>query len=206
MRLWLRALARRLSYANVTATFALVIALGGASYGLVITGGQIKDHSITGRDIRDHSFGSRQLRHSSIGGYVIKESRLAKVPRARRADTVGGFSAGQLRLHCPAGTRAVGDGCVELAARAPEPYSNAKVQCESAGRRLPSHQQLVGLTDDPDMRLTPGGELTSDVYPSSSDPGRLDVLFVKDEVGSVGLTPDTFAGRKAFRCVVDRSN
>jgi hypothetical protein len=84
--------------------------------------------------------------------------------------------------------------------------TRTKVQCESAGRRLPSHQQLAGLIDHADVRLAPGGELTSDVYPSGSDPGRLDVLFVKDEIGSVGLTPDTFAGRKAFRCVVDRSN
>jgi hypothetical protein len=206
MRLWLRAVARRLSSANMTATLALFIALGGTSYGLVITGGHIKDHSITGRDIRDHSLGSRQLKRSSIGGYAIKESLLGKVPRARRADTVGGFTVDQLRLHCPRGTRAVGDGCVELIGRAPDSYSNAKVQCESAGRRLPTHQQLTGLIDDPDVRLASGGELTSDVYPSSSDPGRLDVLFVKDEVGSVGLTPDTFAGHKAFRCVVARSN
>ena len=52
----------------------------------------------------------------------------------------------------------------------------------------------------------PGGELTRNVYPSSSDPGRLDVLYVTDAVGSVALTPDTGAGGKAFRCVADPLN
>jgi hypothetical protein len=36
--------------------------------------------------------------------------------------------------------------------------------------------------------------------------GRRGVLYVKDEVASVGLTSDTFAGRKAFRCVAHPSN
>jgi len=54
--------------------------------------------------------------------------------------------------------------------------------------------------------LAPGGELTSNVYPSSVDPGRLDVLYVTDRVGSVALTPDTAAGGKAYRCVTDPLN
>jgi hypothetical protein len=56
------------------------------------------------------------------------------------------------------------------------------------------------------VQLAAGGELTSNVYPSSSDPGRLDVLYVTDQVGGVGLTPDTGAGAKAFRCVADPLN
>jgi hypothetical protein len=52
----------------------------------------------------------------------------------------------------------------------------------------------------------PGGELTSHVYPSASTPGQLDVLYVTDKGGSVALTPNTFAGRKAYRCVADPLN
>jgi hypothetical protein len=52
----------------------------------------------------------------------------------------------------------------------------------------------------------PGGELTSAVYPSTSDPGQLDVLYVTDKVGSAALTPNTFEGAKAFRCVTDPLN
>ena len=56
------------------------------------------------------------------------------------------------------------------------------------------------------ISLAPGGELTRNVYPSSSDPGRLDVLYVTDSVGNVALTPDTAIGAKAFRCVTDPFN
>ena len=54
------------------------------------------------------------------------------------------------------------------------------------------------------MTLAPGGELTSDVYPSSTDPGRLNALVIVDQVGGVALTPDTGAG--VYRCVTDPLN
>ena len=59
---------------------------------------------------------------------------------------------------------------------------------------------------EPGVTLAPGGELTRNVYPSSSDPGRLDVLFITDSVGSAALTPNSAAGAKAFRCVADPIN
>jgi hypothetical protein len=55
-------------------------------------------------------------------------------------------------------------------------------------------------------QLASGGELTSDVYPSGSTPGKLDVLYVTDAVGSVAITSNTGAGGKAFRCVADPLN
>jgi hypothetical protein len=197
------------SFANVVSLVALFVALGGTSYGLAtgaIGSREIKDNSVRGKDVRDRTITHRDVRRNGLGGSSIRESRLGKVPRARRADRLGGLSARELRVQCPPGTRSVGDECVETSLRPAAAYGSAKVQCESAGRRLPTHQELVALIDDADVSLASGGELTANVYPSSSDPGRLDVLYVKDEVGAVGLTPDTFAGRKAFRCITDRSN
>jgi hypothetical protein len=57
-----------------------------------------------------------------------------------------------------------------------------------------------------EITLATGGELTSDVYPSTSTPGQLDVLYITNEVGNVGITPDTAAGAKAYRCVADPLN
>jgi hypothetical protein len=54
--------------------------------------------------------------------------------------------------------------------------------------------------------LAAGGELTSDVYPSTTTAGRLDVLYITDQIGSVALTPNSGAGGKAFRCVTDPLN
>ena len=57
----------RLTYANVVATLALFIALGGSSYAAVtITGREVRDDSLTGRDIRDGSVRARDLRAGTL--------------------------------------------------------------------------------------------------------------------------------------------
>jgi hypothetical protein len=57
----------RLTYANVVATLALFIALGGSSYAaLKISGGEIKAHTITGKNIKRNSLGRRQVKESSL--------------------------------------------------------------------------------------------------------------------------------------------
>jgi hypothetical protein len=72
----------------------------------------------------------------------------------------------------------------------------------AAGRRLPSHGELRAALAA--VQLAPGGELTSEVYPSSRE--TPDVLVVTDQVGTIAVTPDSDAGAKAFRCVADPSN
>lgn len=72
------------------------------------------------------------------------------------------------------------------------------------GRRLPTHGELMAALTAVD--LAPGGEMTSNVYPSSLDSGRLNDVYITDEVGSAAVTPDTYEGRKAFRCVTDPLN
>ena len=196
-------LRRKLSYANVVATLALFVALGGSSYAAL---------SLTGRDIQDGSLTARDMKRDALGGKRIKESRLARVPRARNADRLNGVTAARLLLRCADGTVPVYDVCVETTARGPAPYRSAAVACEGTdrvtgpGRRLPDHDELMTALGEPGITLAPGGELTRNVYPSSSDPGRLDVLYITDSVGSVALTPDTAPGAKAFRCVADPLN
>lgn len=192
---------KRLTYANVMSTLAVFIALGGSSYAAYsISGSSLKDRSVTGRKIR----------HNSLSGVQIRESTLATVPRARNAARLGGVTAGDLKIKCPSDTFPTADVCIERTARAPAAYGSAVLACMQVGtpagpgRRLPTHSELLaGFTAvDP----APGGELTSNVYPSSAAPGEVDTLFVADKVGSVGLTPDTAAGAKAFRCVTDPLN
>jgi hypothetical protein len=199
----IQALRRRLTYANVMATLAVFIALGGSSYAAL---------TVTGRTVKNGSLTFRDLRRDTLGGSRIKESRLGTVRRARNADRLNGVTADRLLVHCPQGTFPVSDVCVETAARGPAPYGTAAVVCEGTdrsagpGRRLPSHDELMTAIGDAGITLTPGGELTRNVYPSASDPGRLDVLFVITDTGGVGITPDTAAGAKAFRCVADPRN
>lgn len=194
----------RLTYANVVATLALFIALGGSSYAV---------SKISGSQIRNASIAGKKLKRNTLGGARIKESRLGTVPRARNAGRVGGLSAQQLLLRCPQGTLAAADVCVETQPRAPNTYNTAVVQCGGTdgpprpGRRLPTHGELRRAFDLDQMGpIAPGGELTSEVYPSGSRPGSVDVLYMTDELGSVGVVQDGPGGEKAFRCVADPLN
>jgi hypothetical protein len=197
-----KAIRQRLTYANVVATLALFVALGGSSYAAL---------TITGRDVSNGSLTYRDIKKNTLGGSRIKESRLSRVPRARNAERLNGVTAGRLLVRCPKNTVPVSDVCVETTIRGPAPYGAAAVVCEgiertaTPGRRLPNHDELTTALGEPGISLAPGGELTREVYPSSI-PGRVDVLYITTDVGNVGLTPNTAAGAKRFRCVTDPLN
>jgi len=193
-------LRRRLTYANVMSTLAVFIALGGSSYAAF---------TISGRSINNRSIPANKIKRNSLTGREVRESRL-NVRWARNADRLGGLTAAELRVRCPRDTFATADVCVERSPRSPAAYSSAVLEClqvgtpASPGRRLPTHGELIAALTA--VSLAPGGELTSNVYPSTSDPTQLDVLYVTDQVGSFALTPNTGAGGKAFRCVTDPLN
>jgi hypothetical protein len=196
-----RKLRHHLTYANVMSTLAVFIALGGSSYAAL---------KISGSDLKNRSVPAKKLKRNSVTSKEVRESRLKRVPSAKHADRLGGFSAAELRIRCPIDTFPIADVCVERTARPASSYGSAVLEClvidtpASPGRRLPTHGELRAALGA--VTLAPGGELTSNVYPSGAVPGRLDVLYVIDQVGGVALTPDTFEGRKAYRCVADPLN
>jgi hypothetical protein len=184
-------LRRRLTYANVMATIAVFVALGGSSYAaLRLSGSQIRDRTISGK----------KLKPNTLGGTRIAESRLGAVPRARNADRVGGKTAAQLTTGCPPDTIAFMAGCVERTPRPAGTYSGAAGTCESAGRRLPTHQELRGL----DLPLAPGGELTANVYPGP-DATTLNVLVARG-ISAYEVVPDRGGNERAYRCVAAPGN
>ena len=210
----LKKLRQHLTYANVIATLALFIALGGSSYAALHVGSrEIADNSIRSRDVRNHSLTRHDLARNTLDGTVVHESTLGRVPRAAsaaNADRLEGVTAADLKLQCPSDTFASADVCVETQPRSPASYGSAVLTCSFAGpanglgRRLPTHGELRAALAAVDP--APGGELTSEIYPSSSAPGEVDVLYVTDKTGGVAVTPDTGAGAKAYRCVTDPSN
>jgi hypothetical protein len=83
------------SYSNVTATLALVIALGGGvAYAATISGKDIKNHSIGAIDIKDDSIHAGQLAGGSVGSAEVIDGSLhlrdlnAEVRRAMRKSVV----------------------------------------------------------------------------------------------------------------------
>jgi hypothetical protein len=60
-------LKRQLNYANLVATLALFLALGGTSYAAIkVTGKNVTDSSLTGKDVRDGSLTSKDLKRGTI--------------------------------------------------------------------------------------------------------------------------------------------
>ena len=180
----------------------MFIALGGSSYAaLKISGSEHQEPLDPGEEAQ------AQLDHGQGGPRVA-----AAACRARgRADRLGGFTADELRIRCP--ERHVPDrrrlrrahaarGRRPTAARS----SSASVVGTPAGpgRRLPTHGELMAALSAVDARARRRADFGR--LSVGSNPGRLDVLYVTDQVGSVALTPNTAAGGKAFRCVTDPLN
>src|SRR4051794_3546984 len=70
----------RPTYANVTATLALFIALGGGAYAATA-------NSIGSRQLKKNAVSGLKVRDNSLTGADINESTLGKVPSAAVADT-----------------------------------------------------------------------------------------------------------------------
>lgn len=94
------ALTERLTYANVTATLALFLALGGVSIAAVkalpkgsVGTPQIKNHAITTRKLHAGAVTAATVKANSLTGTQINESQLGEVPAAARADTAASADA-----------------------------------------------------------------------------------------------------------------
>lgn len=65
------------SYANVTATLALIIALGGTSYAAIrVSGKNIVNNSVSSVDVRNNSLRGKDVRNSTLTGADVKNSSL----------------------------------------------------------------------------------------------------------------------------------
>jgi hypothetical protein len=195
-----KGLRSRITYANLTATLALFIALGGTSYAAV---------KLSGRDIKAPS---RNYQRNSVNGAAVKETSLGTVPKAREAVRLDGVEAERLLVRCPEGTIPAADTCIETQARPAAPFHSAMLECagiesqSGPGRRLPTYNELAVALTHEQIALAPGGELTSEVYPSASSPGEVEALYVTTKTGNVALTPDNFTAPKPYRCVADPLN
>jgi hypothetical protein len=90
-------LRNRLSYAGVTATLALFIAIGGSAAAgaqALITGRDVVDHSLTGVDVANHSLTGADIRAGSLGSDSFSAAALANLRGAQGAVGASG-AAGQ---------------------------------------------------------------------------------------------------------------
>ncbi len=75
----------RLTYANVMATVAVFIALGGSSYAAItITGKNVKNRSLTAKDIKKSSLTTREVKNRSLLAQDFKAGQLPAGPRGQQ--------------------------------------------------------------------------------------------------------------------------
>jgi hypothetical protein len=208
----------RMTYANVVATLALFVALGGTSYAVLhIRSGDVVDNSLRSRDIRDNTLRSRDVRdrtlrardlgRDSLGPGVVQESSLGTVPRAANADRLGGATAQDLKLRCPADTVAKAGVCIETTARPPDGFLGAINLCDAAGRALVSMPELDRFLRSAEPLPQP--EWTSSVYRNTGNgPNPFDELeaVLLGAGGNVSYDRVYQAVQHPFRCVALPSN
>jgi hypothetical protein len=78
-----RKLRGHLSYANVVASIALFVALGGASYAAIT----LPRNSVGPKQIKKNAVTGKKVKNRSLSGADIDLSKLGKVPSAANADT-----------------------------------------------------------------------------------------------------------------------
>lgn len=77
----LRSVLSRLSYANVVASLALMVALGGtATAAVVITGRDIRDGTVTGADLANNTVGTKKIRDGSL---LVRDFQRGQLPRSQ---------------------------------------------------------------------------------------------------------------------------
>ena len=105
----------RLSYANVTATIALVLALGGTAYAAVkITGAEVKNGSLSGEDVANQSLSGADVQNLSDADF--KGGRLlaadGTTERVQVNGTIDPDGTGGQVATCPSRMVATGGGFV----------------------------------------------------------------------------------------------
>ena len=197
-------LRQRLTYANVMATVAVFIALGGSSYAaLQIDSGDIANNSVRGVDVRNRTLSDRDVKRNGLTGRSIRESRLGRVPRAREADRLGDLTAADLLLRCPDGTFVIADVCVETTPR------SAVVVWRGGGRLRDYGANPESRSAASDVRgAASGAQRRPARRQGANSPPRsiprprcqasVDVLVVTDQGGSVALAAEHRSGRQGI--------
>lgn len=89
---------RHLSYANVMASVAVFVALGGGAYAAV---------HVNGKDIENGTIAGKKLKRNTLGGKQINEKRLGEVLRARFARRAGSAASASTAASATTATRAI---------------------------------------------------------------------------------------------------
>jgi hypothetical protein len=198
----LERLVGRLSYANVMATIAVFLALGGGAYALqgknTVDSGDIKPNAVTASDIAPDAVTASDIAPNSVGSAEIKPNA------ARSADVqdnglTGRDIADQSGVDTCADSVRFGDLCVRVENYA-RPFFNAYAHCGNLDMRLPSFAEAAALVHN---RTVPGIDEQELFWTDEYDSGTT-VVVVN---GAAGLSnSSTSFGSNETVCVTTPSS
>jgi hypothetical protein len=126
-----------LSYANVVASIALFVALGGGAYAAIT----LPKNSVGSKQIKRNAVNGKKVKNLSLSGADINLSKLGKVPSAREADRAA--AADSASLAGVAGALAAPEAWHEVGTPGEPPFESG------AGNHLPENGfETVGFFKD----------------------------------------------------------
>jgi hypothetical protein len=169
----------RLSYANVMATIAVFIALGGSAVAAKLV---LPKNSVTSKSVKDGSLKGKDLANGTITGDKVAANTLS----------AANINQSTLSLPCPSGTTKAAGICFDSTERSSQGLDGAMTTCGQANRFLPTVAELRTLHLQAGVSVF--GEQASDLGQDTSH----------SALGSdngLSVSTDTSFGRP-FRCAV----
>ena len=133
----MRRIRKHLSYANVMATVAVFIALGGSAWALA-------KNSVGARQLKKNAVTTKKIKNEAVSSAKIKKNAVTAAKIADGAIGAAQISA-SLHLQCRSGTQYLQGSCIENNPHGTLPYGNAQVACQDLGGRLPNPSELFTL-------------------------------------------------------------
>ena len=206
----------RLTYANVTATLALIVAVGGASAFAAtqlaknsVGAKQLKKNAVTTAKIKNEAVTAAKVKKGTLTGTQINLASLGTVPNATNAanaEALNGQSASQLasasKLHCPSGMTLYDGVCYQEAAKSATFWSNANTTCWAEHLRLPTFGELLGFEYNNFTKSPPPEWTEPEWFTGSQDY----VWTVSASNGGSGWGTASPNDSYAYRCVTLASN
>ena len=200
----------KLTYANVVATLALFIALGGGAYAAI----HLKKNSVGTKQIKKNAVTSSKI----MNGAVTKTKISASAQAALKTTPNGSVTAANLSpdltasltAHCPSDLRRAGGICFEDSLRPAATFASALQACASAGRWMPSLGELVLVFDH--LGAPQGSQWVATQYVDSNGANTsfLGTLLSENASREIGFGYDSADSAiphpQPFRCVTSVTN
>jgi hypothetical protein len=164
----LNSIRRHLSYANVMATIAVFIALGGSAFAVKV---KLKANSVSTKNLKASAVTEPKLADGAVtsgklAANAVNAGKLAdgSVTGAKIADGSVGIekSANSLHQKCPGGTTYQQGGCIENSPRATANWATALSTCSGAGGHVADTGEMEAFFGRGGV-ITGSGEWTTDL-------------------------------------------